>query len=121
MGPALVGWNGYTLLYYPFLDFGLAGIFFYCLAIGVAAGIVYQFTRAARDCPVCLLALSQITLALALSIFVNKFNSTAAWYLLLWSTAPFWARDGLDYGRQAIQSLRRHGGSRRQDAGLTHG
>jgi hypothetical protein len=103
-GPVLMGWNAYSLLYDPFLDFGVAGVFFYCLVIGAAAGVAYQFARAARDSPARLLVVSQVTLALALSIFVNKFNNTASWYILLWSIAPFVATDGLARARNLIRT-----------------
>jgi hypothetical protein len=87
--PVPFGWNGYTLLYYPILDFGLPGMIVYCLAVGAFAGAAYQLMRAARTSPTRLLLVAQVTTALVLSIFVNKFNNTAWWYALVFSLAPF--------------------------------
>jgi hypothetical protein len=39
--------------------------------------------------PLYLLMSSQIAAALVLSVFVNKFNNTASWYVFVLTTAPF--------------------------------
>ena len=36
-----------------------------------------------------LLSLGQLSTALVLTVFVNKFNNTASWYIYVWSCAPF--------------------------------
>jgi hypothetical protein len=87
--PRPVGWNGYTLLYYPLLDFGAVGMVLYCLIVGAFSGAAYQAVRVARRSPPHLLVAAHTTTALVLSIFVNKFNNTAWWYILLFSVAPF--------------------------------
>jgi len=87
--PIPLGWNGYTMLYYPLVDFGLPGMIVYCLLVGAFCGAAYQAVRAARTSPGHLLLAAQVTTGLVLSIFVNKFNNTAWWYLLLCSIAPF--------------------------------
>jgi hypothetical protein len=94
------GWNGYTLLYYPILDFGLSGMIVYCLAVGAFSGAAYQLTRPARTSPARLLLVGQVTTALVLSIFVNKFNNTAWWYVLVFSLAPFTVPHWLDRARR---------------------
>ena len=81
--------NGYTFLYYPLQDFGLVGVVFYCLAIGVAAGAVHRRVTLRRDSALWLLVMSQIAIGLVLSVFVNKFNNTASWYILVVTVAPF--------------------------------
>jgi oligosaccharide repeat unit polymerase len=87
--PMPFGWNGYTLLYYPLLDFGTAGMVLYCLGVGAFCGAAYQAVRVVRRSPPHLLVAAHTTTALVLSIFVNKFNNTAWWYILLLSLAPF--------------------------------
>jgi hypothetical protein len=89
-GTRSILFNGYTFLYYPLQDFGPAGMMAYCLIVGLFAGLVYERTRRVRGSPVHLLLMGQISVGLALSIFVNKFNSTTAWYLAVATTAPFW-------------------------------
>ncbi len=87
--PAPISWNGYTFLYYPLMDFGLPGMVLYCLIVGAFSGAAHELVRRARDCPARLLLAAHVTVALVLSIFVNKFNNTAWWYVLLFSIAPF--------------------------------
>jgi hypothetical protein len=87
--PQPIWWNGYTFLYYPLLDFGLPGMVLYCLAVGAFSGAAHESVRRGRDRPDRLLLAAQVTVALVLSIFVNKFNNTGWWYVLLCSLAPF--------------------------------
>jgi oligosaccharide repeat unit polymerase len=89
-GNAAIFFNGYTFLYYPILDFGAAGMSAYCLLLGFLIGTVYERTRRARTSSLHLILMGQIAIALALSVFVNKFNNTASWYLVVMTTAPFW-------------------------------
>lgn len=84
-----IGFNAYTFLYYPYQDFGATGVAVYCLLIGLLAGAAYQRTRLVRTSPLHLLVLGQISMALALSVFVNKFNNTAAWYVFVLTVIPF--------------------------------
>ncbi len=95
--------NAYTLLFYPLRDFGIAGVIVYCLVVGLASGYVYERTRHARESPLHLLAIGQISLGLALSTFVNKFNNTASWYVLVLSVTPFIAPSLVSRLRQAFR------------------
>jgi hypothetical protein len=85
-----IHFNGYTFLYYPMQDFGLPGVLAYAGLIGFAAGVLHERIGKRRSSPLHLLMLSQVTMALALSIFVNKFSNTAAWYIFILTTVPFW-------------------------------
>ena len=81
--------NGYTWLNYPYQDWGLTGVFLYVTVVGVTSGWLYGRFRANRSQPVLLLLVAQVTTALALSPFVNKFNNTASWYVAVMTTLPF--------------------------------
>ena len=48
-----------------------------------------RIARRRRASPAALLAIAQISGAIVLSIFVNKFNNTASWYILFTSLLPF--------------------------------
>jgi len=81
--------NAYTFLYYPLMDFGPIGALAYTALIGLLCGFVHgRFVRR-RESPLYLLVSGQIATALTLSVFVNKFNNTASWYLLAATLAPF--------------------------------
>jgi len=88
-GNASILFNGYTLLYYPISDFGVVGMVVYCLVLGLIVGITYERTRRVRTSSLHLLLMGQFSVALVLSVFVNKFNSTMSWYLAVATTAPF--------------------------------
>ncbi len=88
-GGHTVGFNAYTFLYYPYQDFGGAGVAVYCLLIGMLAGMSFERMKLARTSALHLLVIGQISMALALSVFVNKFNNTASWYIFVLSVAPF--------------------------------
>lgn len=81
--------NAYTFLYYPLMDFGPIGALGYVLAIGLLSGVVYGWVRRVRQAPLRLLMMGHVATALALSIFVNKFNNTAAWYIAVMTALPF--------------------------------
>jgi oligosaccharide repeat unit polymerase len=86
------GTNAYTFLYYPLEDFGVIGAIVYAAVIGVGCGWVFGWARRDRRSALRLLVAGQVSTALALTFFVNKFNSTHFWYVLLWTSAPFlWA------------------------------
>jgi hypothetical protein len=87
-GPDL-SFNTYTFLSYPFEDFGTGGAIVYALIVGLASGAVYGVVQRRRASPAALLAMAQISGAIVLSIFVNKFNNTASWYILCGSLLPF--------------------------------
>jgi hypothetical protein len=89
-GPEL-RFNTYTFLSYPFEDFGSTGAIAYASIVGLVSGAVYGFARRRRASPAALLAIAQISGAIVLSIFVNKFNNTASWYILVCSLLPFLA------------------------------
>ena len=82
-------YNQYTFLYYPFQDFGTAGALGYALAISVLVGAIYGWGRGNRADPLRLLVVAQTATALALTPFVNKFNNTAWWYILVLTTLPW--------------------------------
>ncbi len=84
--------NGYTFLYYPLVDFGPAGALAYAAIIGVLVGLAYGWTRRDRGAPLRLLAMGQLGTAIALSIFVSKFNNTASWYVAIMTALPFLLR-----------------------------
>jgi hypothetical protein len=107
-----VFFNGYTLLFYPLRDFGVAGVVVYCLAIGLGCGYVYERTRHARQSPLHLLVVAQASVGLALSIFVNKFNNTASWYVLALTAAPFLVPGAARRLRQVIGRLARRPSTR---------
>jgi hypothetical protein len=81
--------NAYTFLYYPLEDFGPAGAIAYAAAVGLLCGWAHGRVRRDRASPVALLVAGQLSTALALTFFVNKFNSTAFWYVLAWTLVPF--------------------------------
>jgi oligosaccharide repeat unit polymerase len=80
--------NVYTALYYPFRDFGRGGALAYVAAIGVLSGIAFGWARRDRRSALGLLLVGQIGGALLFLPFVNKFNNTAWWYVLVWSLVP---------------------------------
>jgi hypothetical protein len=82
-------YNQYTFLYYPFADFGSAGALVYSLGIGLLAGAIYGWARRNRRDPLRLIVVAQIATALVLTPFVNKFNNTAWWYILVLTTSPW--------------------------------
>lgn len=84
-----LAFNGYTMLYYPLMDFGPAGALIYAALIGVLSGVVYGWLRGNRQSPLRLLMMGHIATALVLSIFVNKFNNTATWYIAAMTALPF--------------------------------
>jgi hypothetical protein len=84
-----LNYNQYTFLYYPFEDFGTAGALAYALVIGVLAGAIYGWGRSERRDPLRLLVVAQTATAVALTPFVNKFNNTAWWYILVLTTLPW--------------------------------
>ena len=90
-GTDFIEFNAYTFLYYPIADFGVAGMSVFCIVLGLLIGVVYGRTRRARSSALHLLMMGQISFALVLSIFVNRFNSTAAWYQVVWTVLPFGA------------------------------
>jgi len=81
--------NAYTFLYYPLEDFGRAGALVYTLVLGLACGWCYGRARADRRSGAGLLIVGQISTALLLTVFVNKFNNTAWWYILGATLLPF--------------------------------
>ena len=95
-------YNQYTFLYYPFQDFGTAGALGYALGIGLLVGAIYAWGRRNRRDPLRLLVVSQAVTAIALTPFVNKFNNTAWWYILVLTTLPWavaWLRSRRASGR----------------------
>ena len=88
-GLVALSFNAYTFLYYPLCDFGIAGALVYTAIVALILGIAYAWARADRSDPFRLLVIGQASTALALSIFVNKFNNTATWYILAVSTLPW--------------------------------
>jgi hypothetical protein len=86
------GTNAYTFLYYPLEDFGPIGALAYAAVVGVGCGWVFAWARRDRGSALRLLVAGQMSMALALTFFVNKFNNTSFWYALLWTAGPFlWA------------------------------
>jgi hypothetical protein len=81
--------NAYTFLFYPLEDFGTSGAVVYAAIVGLLCGAVYGWARAARGSPARLLLAGQVSMALALTVFVNKFNNTAWLYVLALTLAPF--------------------------------
>jgi hypothetical protein len=95
-GGAPLSTNASTFLYYPLEDFGVPGSLGYALIVGLASGLAYGWMRRDRDSAARLLLAGQVSTALLLTIFVNKFNNTGSWYVLLLTLAPFaarWLRD----------------------------
>lgn len=84
-----ISFNGYTFLYYPWMDFGVAGALIYAFVVGLGSGVAYMWVRGNRASPARLLVLAHVATALVLSIFVNKFNNTASWYVALFTVLPF--------------------------------
>ncbi len=105
--PQLIS-NTYTFLYYPWQDFGRSGALAYSALVGLVAGATYGWARRHRSSPARVLVAGQLSTALALTFFVNKFNNTASWYFLVWTLAPFaftWARAGAARRRAASRSV----------------
>jgi hypothetical protein len=84
-----VSFNGYTFLYYPVSDFGPVGGFLYAGIVGVIAGFAHGRFSRNRESAFWLLVMGHLSTALVLTVFVNKFNNTASWYVFLWSLSPF--------------------------------
>jgi hypothetical protein len=84
-----IAFNGYTFLYYPLMDFGWLGALLYAAAAGVLSGVVYGLMRAHRSSPMYLILMAHVSTALVLSVFVNKFNNTASWYVAVATLLPF--------------------------------
>jgi hypothetical protein len=104
--PQLIS-NTYTFLYYPWQDFGRWGALAYSALVGVLAGAAYGWARRSRSSAARVLVVGQLSTALALTFFVNKFNNTASWYFLAWTLAPFavaWARTRIARPRLASRS-----------------
>jgi hypothetical protein len=99
------GTNAYTFLYYPLEDFGPIGAIVYAALVGAGCGWAFAWARRDRASPLRLLVAGQLSTALALTFFVNKFNSTAFWYVLLWTALPFlWAAVSARRGRVPARS-----------------
>jgi hypothetical protein len=81
--------NVYTFLYYPFQDFGWHAALIYAAAVALVCGLVYGRARADAQSAAWRVAAGQCSTGLALSFFVNKFNNTAAWYILAATLLPF--------------------------------
>lgn len=97
--------NAYTFLYYPLTDFGPVGALGYCALIGLVSGVVYGRFRADRSSAFWLMTMGHVSGALVLTVFVNKFNNTASWYIFAWSCLPFflgWALPRLGIGRPPV-------------------
>ena len=102
-----VSYNTYTFLYYPVTDFGPFGGVAYAAGIGLLSGLVYGRYRLDRRSTFWLLTMGHLSAALVLTVFVNKFNNTASWYIYLWTCVPFilsrlfpqWAADPAPSGR----------------------
>jgi oligosaccharide repeat unit polymerase len=88
-GGAPLSTNASTFLYYPLEDFGVPGALAYALIVGLVSGLAYAWMRRARASAPRLLLAGQVSTALLLTIFVNKFNNTGSWYVLLLTLAPF--------------------------------
>jgi hypothetical protein len=84
-----VEFNGYTYLWYYYQDFGAAGVVVVSLLIGGVTGMVYGRLRSSRSSAPLLLAMGHLSGALVLSIFISRFNNTAAWYVAFFSMLPF--------------------------------
>ncbi|MCL4849515.1 MAG: oligosaccharide repeat unit polymerase [Acidobacteria bacterium] len=98
-----IEFNGYTFLYYPISDFGPAGGLVYAAGVGLLAGFIYGRYRQTRLSPFWLVTMGHLSTALVLTVFVNKFSNTAAWYMYLWSCAPFLvARAASAFGVHAV-------------------
>jgi hypothetical protein len=87
-----IDYNGYSYLYYPYSDFGVAGCIVVSALMGLLSGFVYAKVRRDRTAGLWLVLASQICFALLLSTFVNKFNNTASWYVALFAALPFLRR-----------------------------
>ena len=88
-GGAPLIFNAYTFLYYPLVDFGVVGALIYTLVIAGFSGAAYGWMRRDRRDPLRLLVAGQVGTALALTVFVNKFNNTAWWYVLILTILPY--------------------------------
>jgi hypothetical protein len=82
-------YNQYSFLYYPFQDFGSTGALGYVFGIGLLVGAIYGWGRTDRGDPLRLLLVGQAATAIALTPFVNKFNNTAWWYILVLTALPW--------------------------------
>lgn len=85
--------NAYTFLVYPLLDFGVAGAVLYAGLTGVMAGAIYGWARRCRESALAMLLIGNLSVAVVLSIFVNKFNNTASWYIALATVLPLLVAD----------------------------
>lgn len=83
-----IEFNGYTFLVYALFDFGIAGAIAYAGVAGLLSGAAYGWARRRRDTALAMLLMGHLSIALTLSIFVNKFNNTASWYIALASMLP---------------------------------
>ncbi|MGE3956603.1 MAG: O-antigen polymerase [Vicinamibacterales bacterium] len=83
-----IEFNGYTFLVYALYDFGIAGAIAYAGIIGILSGAAFAWARARRESPFGLLIVAHLSIALTLSMFVNKFNNTASWYIAVASMLP---------------------------------
>jgi hypothetical protein len=83
-----IQFNGYTFLVYPLLDFGVTGAIAYAALTGLLCGSAYGWAMRRRDTPLALLLIGNLSVCVILSIFVNKFNNTASWYIALATLFP---------------------------------
>ena len=97
--PSKIEYNAYTYLYYAYNDLGDAGVALVPLTIGVLCGALYARLRRRRSSPLALVWVAQVYMALMLSMFVNKFNNTASWYIAFFTTLPFLPRVRLAWRR----------------------
>ena len=84
-----VATNAYTFLYYPLEDFGATGALVYAGLVGALCGAVFGWARRDRTSPLRLVVIGLVSTGLALTFFVNKFNSTNFGYVLGWTVLPF--------------------------------
>lgn len=83
-----IEFNGYTFLVYPLLDFGVAGAILYAGLTGLLTGAAYGLAQRCRESALAMLLVGSMSVAVILSIFVNKFNNTASWYIALATLFP---------------------------------
>jgi hypothetical protein len=87
-GPSLPGFNAYTFLYYPLMDFGRWGALAYAGAVALLCGVGYGALARDRTSPARVLIAAHVATALVLTVFVNKFNNTGWWYVALLTLLP---------------------------------
>jgi len=102
-GLAPLSFNAYTFLYYPLVDYGVSGALAYALVVGVVCGLAYGWMRRDRRDPLRLLVAGQAATALALTVFVNKFNNTPWWYVLVLTVLPYAATAALRRARVEVR------------------